>query len=779
MAQTGWLNPMRTIVDLNGDWERYIHDELVDVVRVPSSLRPCGTYRLQRMFLMPRLSRNQRGIVHFEAITYHGRVSVNGHELGSMIPYLPHEFDFTPFSQEGRNTIAVEIVDAGPAPQGAGKDEVAFCYTDGWEAYGGIIRDVYAEVRAASFIDAVRFAYQLSKNYESASCTATVTVSSSAAISGDCELALFWGPSEMARASKNVPFAAGATEVELGFDVKDMALWSPEDPNLYELKARVKTSAGEDQWACPTGFREIKTQGNGFLLNGKRLILNGIGRHDMWKDQGFTLTRQQQEQDMRMIKAMGANFVRLVHYPHDQRIIHLAGELGLMVSEEPGFWNMDFDKLTPGEIDLGCRILEGAIRRDWNSPAVIIWFLGNECAFPLAYVKRGKALCDKLDPIHRLVSVAQNYGKFPEVKQVFDQGGLDFYDWHAYDFQDDKFSTLPESFGPAKPTTLTEWGWEVASWDEGDVFYERNFDLLLDQLESGKIAGHAFWGWNDMRLYTREDWSVRNGILESGVVTENREIRQPIYSQLAALLAGRREMPKHPLPDHPTVLPLRSLPFSPASRFQIVDLQKTAESPAERQAWAGLESTMEKFWKTAGYTDQWKRTGGRFLLWREPQVEIGGAEFRSPVVNDYIRPVLLTADMPEVAIPIDQECTTLHILGQVTFPQGYPVTGKHGEEVAIYSLQYANGKTQNFPVRNGIEVAQANRISVATRMDPLASAAQPALHFIKDIAREQYQVLLLSVLVERDSKLIGLRCRLHGQQAALAIFAITTEQAAA
>src|ERR1017187_683771 len=139
MAKTDSLNPARTVVDLNGNWERYIHDKLVDMVHVPSSLRPSGTYRLQRMFLMPRLFQNQRGIVHFDAITYHGRVSVNGHELGSMIPYLPHEFDFTQYSQEGRNTVAVEITDAAPGADGAAKDAVAFGFSGGWESSGGII----------------------------------------------------------------------------------------------------------------------------------------------------------------------------------------------------------------------------------------------------------------------------------------------------------------------------------------------------------------------------------------------------------------------------------------------------------------------------------------------------------------------------------------------------------------------------------------------------------------------------------------------------------------
>ena len=560
--------------------------------------------------------------------------------------------------------------------------------------------------------------------------------------------------------------------------MKDVALWSPDDPNLYELKARVRTSGGEDQWSCRTGFRELKTQGNGFLLNGKKLIINGIGRHDMWKDQGFTLTRQQQDQDMRMIKALGANFVRFVHYPHDQRIIQLADELGLLVSEEPGFWNMDFDKMTPGEIDLGCKILEGAIRRDWNSPSVVIWFLGNECAFPLSYVQRGKAICDKLDPIHRLVSVAQNYGKFPDLKKVFDEGGLDFYDWHAYEYQEDKFSKLPEQFGPNKPLTLTEWGWEVASWEQGDVFYERNFDLLLDQLESGKIAGQAFWGWNDMRLYTREDWSVRNGVLLSGVVTENREIREPIYSRVATLLAGRREMPKHPLPARPEVLPLRTLPFSPGSSFQTVDLQKLADSDAGQQAWVAFESAMKKFWemnKFWGSIDQWKRTGEHFLLWREPDVEIAGAPFCSPLVNGYVSPIILSGESPEITIPIGLDCTMLHILGQVTFPQGYPVKGSHGEQVGVYSFQYAGGKTGDLPVRNGIEVAQPTRF-LWTRIAPMARDLQPALRFVKDVVREQYQVLLWSVPIQRGKKLTGLRCKLNAQQPPLAIFAITAER---
>ena len=81
---------------------------------------------------------------------------------------------------------------------------------------------------------------------------------------------------------------------------------------------------------------------------------------------------------MRMIKDLGCNYIRLVHYPHDRRIIDLAEKLGILVSEEPGYWQVDFHKVERPFIELGLRVLETTIRRDWNSPAVMSWLLGNE-----------------------------------------------------------------------------------------------------------------------------------------------------------------------------------------------------------------------------------------------------------------------------------------------------------------------------------------------------------------------------------------------------------------
>jgi hypothetical protein len=117
----------------------------------------------------------------------------------------------------------------------------------------------------------------------------------------------------------------------------------------------------------------------------------------------------------------------------------------------------------------------------------------------------------------------------------------------------------------------------------------------------------------------------------------------------------------------------------------------------------------------------------------------------------------------------------VHILGQVTLPEGFPVLGNDGETVAGYTLEYANGATHEIPLRNGYEVARSNLVQSGSRIDPIATEAQPALLFVKDIAREQYQILLYSIPVEGKG-LAKVHCKLNGDQAPLAIFAITVER---
>jgi hypothetical protein len=306
-----------------------------------------------------------------------------------------------------------------------------------------------------------------------------------------------------------------------------------------------------------------------------------------------------------------------------------------------------------------------------------------------------------------------------------------------------------------------------------DIFPETHSELILNLVKAEKLAGHSFWSWQDMRQYSRIDWPTADGILMSGVVNEAREVRPDWSLELSALFQGRPvESPSGG--PRPTLVPLKWAPNQPGKNFSIIDLQALVESAEGVKAWAALEAMLAEYWpKAVMAEDQWKRTGGKFTLWQEPDLLIAGVPFRIPVVGGYVRPLVLTPDRP-VTVAINLDCKRLHILGQVTFSAGYPELGKRGETIANFHLKYSGGGERQIPVRNGIEVAQANLIHAATRIEPIATQAQPALKYVKDIVREQYQVLLWTVPQE-DGKLETLSCEMQEGAPPLAIFAITAE----
>jgi hypothetical protein len=425
-------------------------------------------------------------------------------------------------------------------------------------------------------------------------------------------------------------------------------------------------------------------------------------------------------------------------------------------------------------IELGYRIMEGTIRRDWNSPSVFAWLLGNECGLTVEYLREGKERCRKLDALARPVSFANSMNK-EEAKPLFEQAGMDFFDQHVYTFDIERFRQEAEYFGPSCPFTVSEWG--AREWGQSQVVMRKMVDLLIALEAEGKLSGCCFWEWADMRQFSREEIATLNGVLEEGVVSESREPRADVYLELQRLFEGRRCL-EPPANARPTVLPLKWAPATPGASFHTVDLQALVESAEGVRAWAGLEAALAKFWPRVPMAeDQWKRTGEEFLLWQGSDLRIAGIPFRVPVVNGYARPVVLSPETPEVTISVGQECERLHILGQVTFPVGYPLVGKRGEKVATYWVRYTGGREREVPVRNGMEVAQSNRIHVATRIDPVASGAQRALEYVKDVVREQYQVLLWSLPVERG-RVESVRCKLEAGQPALAVFAITAEHLA-
>ena len=764
----GW---QRARVDLNGTWERRVQDTHFDFIAVPSSNRPIGQAILRRELTLPKLAPGTRAFVHFEAIAYYGRVSFNGVELGAMGPYTPCEFEFTQHAMEGTNSISLQLADLVPFANGAGRNEIALGVNPGWEAYSGIIREVCVELRPATFIDNVRFGYEFDPGFSRARCVAQVMTSSAAAADAEVSLRLVRNDQEAVHTIQTARLPAGAGMVELHFNVESPALWSPAAPALYRLEATLRSGESADSWSCRTGFREMRAVSREFRLNGERCVLHGVCRHDMWKDQGFTLTPAQQRQDMQMIKDLGCNYVRLVHYPHDRHIVELADEIGLMVSEEPGYWIMDFRTMPRGEIELGWEILERTIRRDWNSPSVVAWLLSNECWQTAEVLKEGKRRCNAIDPLRRLVSAANNKRK-EITKPMYEEAGMDFFDQHPYTFNIENFEKEADFDGPDKPLTFTEWGGKAIG--QGLPIMQESVNMLMKLEKEGKLSGTSFWSWQDVRQYSRADPEMHDGILESGVVTESRDPRPEVYMELKRLFEGRPQYP--PVEARPSILPLRQIPWSMPNALFPVPLDAALAVNAE--SWKAFGEAMAKYWSTAERAeDQWSRTGSKFELWRQeprPEILLAGAPFRPVLVEGRVRPIM-AGDGFEVEIPIQQRCTRLHILGNIALPAGYPVSGQAGQVAATYELRASNGTVKEIPLRWGFEIAQGNMIHEGTRILPVAVLAPPAIEYMKDVAREQYQVLLYSMPVFDIGKITSLHCRVAGAGTWLAIFAVTAE----
>jgi len=763
----------RSRVELNGQWQRSFGGQTYDVVTVPSSLRPSGVYTLSRAFVLPALQHGTRAIVHFDAVNYASSVSVNGAELGRMGPYTPFEFEITSVAKQGENHIEVQIADLMPFAGGEGSDGIALGVNPGWEAYGGIIRNVYLELRPAVFIDNVSLGYRLGPELRSAECRATVYINSTESGASALEVLLLRDDHEVARHSADVQLASGVKTVEIPFPVDEVDLWSPDGPRLYRLEVKLKSPTSSDTWACRTGFRQLDAVGRQFRLNGRSLVLKGVCRHDMWKDQGFTLTREQQRRDMHMIKALGCNFVRLVHYPHDRAVIDLADELGLLVTEEPGYWNMDFTAMPRGEIELGYEILERTIRRDWNAPSVFGWLLSNECELTVEVLAEGKHRCIAVDPLQRFVSAANSRRK-EEAKPIYEKAGMDFFDQHPYTFDMDSFAAEADFLGDTKPLTFSEWGGKEIA--QSAAVMAATVDHLLDLTESGKLAGHSFWSWQDMRQYTRIDLEDQNGVLESGVVTEGREPRDGIYMELERLFDGRRHQEAMPQ-TKPEVLPLRKTEWAADGKSDPVSLQDQVVTPEATRSFAAFEVGMAKYWGVIpSGGGQWERTGSRFTLWPQTgrDILISGLPFAVPSAEGTARPLIASKVSP-LRMPIGKPARRLHILGHAIFVDDYPAYASLGSVRATLTIRFDSGASRQIDLRNGYEVARANTIADATRTEVIALEAQPALRYLKDDAREDYQFLLYSTPLLPTRAVESIIYTVAGEHDYLAILAVTAE----
>ncbi|RYG62558.1 glycoside hydrolase family 2, partial [bacterium] len=145
-------------------------------------------------------------------------------------------------------------------------------------------------------------------------------------------------------------------------------------PNLYQVVVSLKTKSGTlHQVKQRFGFRTVELRrGDGLYVNGARVLLKGSNRHSFWPETGRTLSHELQLQDVRLMKEMNMNAVRMSHYPPDQDFLDVCDSLGLYVINELTGWQAKYDA------PVGHKLVKELVVRDVNHPSILFWANGNE-----------------------------------------------------------------------------------------------------------------------------------------------------------------------------------------------------------------------------------------------------------------------------------------------------------------------------------------------------------------------------------------------------------------
>ncbi len=167
----------------------------------------------------------------------------------------------------------------------------------------------------------------------------------------------------------------GSDHADISFKVNNPQLWTAETPNRYKVEFALIDNKGKtlhiekDKF----GFRTIETRYNdGLYINGKKVNIRGVNRHSFWPESGRTLNKTLNIEDVKLIKSMNMNSVRLSHYPADPEFYDVCDSLGLYVMSELSGWHGHHETIN------GQKLVKEMVTRDVNHPSIIWWSNGNE-----------------------------------------------------------------------------------------------------------------------------------------------------------------------------------------------------------------------------------------------------------------------------------------------------------------------------------------------------------------------------------------------------------------
>ncbi|HEX3830431.1 MAG TPA: glycoside hydrolase family 2 TIM barrel-domain containing protein, partial [Solirubrobacteraceae bacterium] len=357
------------------------------------------------------------------ATVFLGGTQIAEHQGG----YLPFSVELTQHLVAGDNVLAVVVdgrwLDVPPDGALAGASAVDYLQP------AGIYRDVALRIVPAIHISDV-FA-KPTNVLSGPGADVQLTIDAAAAATGPVAIsaAVLDGGRVIGSASGTVSVtSAGTTTMTLSVGrLNGVTLWSPDTPKLYQVAATLVANGVTHSFDVNIGFREATFATDGFHLNGQRLQIFGLNRHQLFPYTGMAASARLQRRDAEILRAeLNCNMVRCSHYPQSPDFLDACDELGLMVWEEPPGWQYIGDAAFQNIVLQNVRDM---VIRDRNRPSVIIWATRlNETGNNTALYTQTRALADSLDGTRQTSGAMSLYSTSNWAQDVFA-----YDDYHSTD----------------------------------------------------------------------------------------------------------------------------------------------------------------------------------------------------------------------------------------------------------------------------------------------------------------------------------------------------------
>ncbi len=316
---------------------------------------------------------------------------------------------------------------------------------------------------------------------------------------------------------------------EFSFRIPGAALWSPESPTLYTCRATLRCGEETDVSETRFGFRTCRFTAEGFFLNGKKIFLRGLNRHQCFPWIGYAAPERLQREDARILKEeLHVNAVRTSHYPQSQHFIDECDRLGLLVfTEIPGWQHIGDDAWK----DQACENVREMVRQYRNHPSIVLWGVRiNESQDDDEFYTRTNRICHELDASRQTSGV-----RYLENSSLLE----DVYAFNDFSHE----GTAPGCKPKEKVTKASDKGFLISE-HSGHMFPTKSFDpwekrqehalrharVLNAAMADGKHAG--CFGWCMFDYNTHKDFGSGDRICYHGVMDafRNPKLAAALYA---------------------------------------------------------------------------------------------------------------------------------------------------------------------------------------------------------------------------------------------------------